>query len=1211
MSSNRKNWKKVSSRRAKLWKKVNGDFTPVPPSVKIMLLVTVILIVVLVSAFGYYQNDVSPYLPRKTTPILECAPATDNLHPSCVQKPDVQAPDPFSTLFDGRINGISGNTPVGGWGPIQYIQSASSGSCTLASGTCSVTLTPLRTADTLVVVVWGTFQCQNSYNSIYSDPNFGTPLGGLSTPCFSLSDTQGLIIVNDACSPRLLTDGSTTTLAQYYECIFRVENLNAFTTEMVTATKQGTLVSTGQSIMGLTLLEYEGISSATLNLQEGDANGILIKNVGSASQFSTSLSLHPIPTLGSVLLDPSVTVCNNLNGKVTGCFHSNAADLYTSITIYTNGTILLDLRGFELQEPSLQVSNHITTYGNGTFDIRFQATQPSPVTSSNAKNGTPLYANGMEKIQYTTNQVSDLILTFITQTNLNLPLNNPTTGITIDVGSNSDAQVAGTSSCNEGSWSAPVITRVTTGYLTCEVSIGDDFSFTLPLTYNSYLLNQTTTSMLIVRYQTNGLAPCGRSYMCSFALADSSGEFELYPTATNPGVVMTNSTVDLSTAINRALAFNEVAASCNPTDNLCSGGNDAYYPGEMFGFFLRLNSTLPSEAGWSPLTDSSVTLLVMYYVQDPGAGTNNAIINFYVYIQRQLGSLLSVGSLNPISNCTNESTLYFCHGTTQNNHPSLLASVLNFTGGALNVPISNTNGASRSYFCTDWGSGNNANGCILGGSGSTSVTYLNTKVWNATNVPWLNLQGAYHIGFWMAPNPVTSVDWKTIFETSSSFDVGNIVSIYYPPTQIVKSNSDQSFLGWLGHTFGAVVNSVGNAFKAAGSTIQNGLSWVQNTALGPIGDVLQGMVSWMVNQVVNFLNWVGSGFGFPTLGTALFTLFAELTSIIIKTLLNFVTWVANTTTFILNALVFAVNIFANSIIFGLLAFVVGPMLTLLNIILTVITLFFSFAAPTSYLLLMDWAWGIMMVYVIGVSGFLWWVDINVQIFTFVFKMIHKFTTLVWWIIVTIKSFIPTEGGTPGNLADPTPGGGPKGGSGSGGKPETKKEVPKKEDKKEEKEVQRGAKVGGKIGVPPRGYGQGAKDGDPFAIMVMGFMIVVVLFWLSQAAFSPISSVSVVGCGAWSTNCHVQNGVRVGNIDTTVFFAYLFNQQHGVFIIFTLFVPLVIVMFAYWFMKNVVGEDKARGNDFLNIGGTVNRTPQRTASSRQETLRRLRSKRRSN
>jgi hypothetical protein len=195
--------------------------------------------------------------------------------------------------------------------------------------------------------------------------------------------------------------------------------------------------------------------------------------------------------------------------------------------------------------------------------------------------------------------------------------------------------------------------------------------------------------------------------------------------------------------------------------------------------------------------------------------------------------------------------------------------------------------------------------------------------------------------------------------------------------------------------------------------------------------------------------------------------------------------------------------------------------------------------------------------------------------------------------VIIKSFIPTEGGTPGELKDPTPTSGPKGGSGSGGKPEVKEEKPS------------GRRGGFK--VPPRGYGQGAKDGDPFSILLMGFMIIVVFYWLSQAAFSPLANVNVVGCIAWSTNCHVQNGVTVGTINTSVFFAYLFNQSHGVYIIFTLFVPLVIVMFAYWFMKNVIGEDKdGRGNDFLNIGGAG--TAERTSTSRRETMRRYKRRR---
>jgi hypothetical protein len=448
-----------------------------------------------------------------------------------------------------------------------------------------------------------------------------------------------------------------------------------------------------------------------------------------------------------------------------------------------------------------------------------------------------------------------------------------------------------------------------------------------------------------------------------------------------------------------------------------------------------------------------------------------------------------------------------------------------------------------------------------------------------------------------------------LFGTSNTGNVDKRANgVYYwvpnpscPPTCAVTDTG--GFFGWLGKTFGAAVD---NTVK----TIRNVGKVIEDTALGPVGEAIQGAVTWMINQIVAFLNWVGSGFGFPNLGSSLLSVFSDLVTTITQVLLNFVSWVTNTGTFILNTLTFVVNIFANAVIFGMLAFVSSVLIPLLNIILLMITLFFAFVTPIGYLLLMDWIWGIMMVFVIGVSGFLWWVDLNVQIFTFVFKMIWKFTELVWRVMVIIKSFIPTEGGTPADLKDPTPSGGPKGGSGSGGKPGTKKEEEKtvrspKDPRSGEKGTPHIPKSGSGFKVPPRGYGQGAKDGDPFAILLMGFMIIVVLYWLSQAALSPLGSQTVVGCIAWSTNCHTQNGVRVGSIDTTTFFAYLFDVNHGVRIIFTLFVPLVVIMFAYWFMKNVVGEDKERGNDFLNIGGTVNRIAERTVTSRRETMKRYR------
>jgi len=661
------------------------------------------------------------------------------------------------------------------------------------------------------------------------------------------------------------------------------------------------------------------------------------------------------------------------------------------------------------------------------------------------------------------------------------------------------------------------------------------------------------------------------------------GDIFLNPNSTTPGVVLSTSAVDFSTGASKSLAFAEMGL---PT--FLNDSNTLHnFVGEEYAWYLTLNATLPTQAGYTPLNDGSVTLLVMGFVS--AAST----YHYYVYMQRQLGATMNLGTDDPLSQCQQSSTLYLCANTGSSSPPQQLMSlVANFTGGA-NGGSCNANGQgpSCSYLC--YSAASQPATCSLGGKGNSQINISAAQALNYTQ-PWMNLQTSYHVGFWM--HNVTggySFRYYTSGQTGGIGTSANVFSIYIPTLPTAGPQDTGGFFGWLGRTVGGAVNTVIN-------TIQNAGTFIQNTALGPIGSVLQGMVSWMISQIVNFLNWTGSGFGFPNLGTSLLTLFSDLITIITQVLLNFVSWVTSTGAFILNVLTFAINIFANSIIFGLLAFVVGPALTLLNIILLMITLFFAFATPASYLLMMDWVWGALMVYVIGVSGFLWWTDLNVQIFTFVFKMIWKFTELIWRGIVIIKSFIPTEGGTPADLKDPTPGGGPKGGSGSGGKPDVKKEEIKKE----------GGKSGG-FKMPSRGYGQGAKDGDPLAVLLLAFMIMVLLYWLIQAALSPRANVNVVGCIAWSTNCHVQNGVTVGTINTTVFFAYLFDQGHGVRIIFTLLVPLVVIMFAYWFMKNVVGEDKARGNDFLNIGGTVSRTQrtgERTATSRRETMNRYRKNR---
>jgi len=701
------------------------------------------------------------------------------------------------------------------------------------------------------------------------------------------------------------------------------------------------------------------------------------------------------------------------------------------------------------------------------------------------------------------------------------------------------------------------------------------------------------------QYALYGGLTCPLGFNCLNSGLSLNNYATLIANATFPAVMLTTSTITTSTAASKELLFYETW-----------GNSTAVLNNKPFAWYLTINSTLPQTQNYNPLTDPNVAMILIVY---PSA-TNN----YYVYQQKDAGSAVltaSGQSQNPYPTCPQTATLYICsHETTTPAEGTTnflaMTTLLNYTGSG-----SNTGGAgsgtpnANSLLCENTTPANlNSGFCSTPGTPQANNPCSNPSsgICTTNTFPFLNVQGQYYLGFWSNASQTGNI----LFGTSNTGNVDKRANgVYYwvpnpscPPTCAVTDTG--GFFGWLRRGFDGAVNTVV-------TTVQNVGSWAQNTALGPIGDVLQGMVSWMISQIVNFLNWVGTQFGFPNLGSSLLAVFSDLVTTVTQVLLNFLTWVTNTGAFILNTLTFVVNIFANAVIFGLLAFVVGPALTLLNIILLMITLFFSFVTPTSYLLMMDWAWGILMVYVIGVSGFLWWTDLNVQIFTFVFKMIWKFTELIWRGIVIVKSFIPTEGGTPGDLKDPTPSGGPKGGSGSGGKPETKKPEQEKtvrspKDPRGKEGTPHVPKSGSGFKVPPRGYGQGAKDGDPFAILLMGFMIIVALYWLSIGAFSPIGSQTVVGCIAWSTNCHVQNGVTVGTINTSVFFAYLFDQNHGVRIIFSLFVPLVVIMFAYWFMKNVVGEDKARGNDFLNIGGTVERT--RTVTSRRETMKRYRKNR---
>src|SRR5439155_26048899 len=103
------------------------------------------------------------------------------------------------------------------------------------------------------------------------------------------------------------------------------------------------------------------------------------------------------------------------------------------------------------------------------------------------------------------------------------------------------------------------------------------------------------------------------------------------------------------------------------TAGLCCGGLS-----NQFGFYLTTNKTLPTQLGYDPRLDSSVSLLVM--VQAAGGGNFNAIL----FAQRNIGETIAsedTGGCSPASSCFASGTININPATTN----VTLGAVLNYT----------------------------------------------------------------------------------------------------------------------------------------------------------------------------------------------------------------------------------------------------------------------------------------------------------------------------------------------------------------------------------------------------------------------------------------------------------------------------------------------------------------------------------------------------
>src|SRR5467141_1950176 len=98
-------------------------------------------------------------------------------------------------------------------------------------------------------------------------------------------------------------------------------------------------------------------------------------------------------------------------------------------------------------------------------------------------------------------------------------------------------------------------------------------------------------------------------------------------------------------------------------------------------------------------------------------------------------------------------------------------------------------------------------------------------------------------------------------------------------------------------------------------------------------------------------------------------------------------------------------------------------------------------------------------------------------------------------------------------------------------------------------------------MPNVGSGQGARDGDPISLLILIFMAIILLQWLSSPTFSPWQG--DFGCSGTPTpNCHtvIANGFNqaLSTLNNTGFL--------------TLFLPLGIIMFGFFIYREFSGED---------------------------------------
>ncbi len=456
---------------------------------------------------------------------------------------------------------------------------------------------------------------------------------------------------------------------------------------------------------------------------------------------------------------------------------------------------------------------------------------------------------------------------------------------------------------------------------------------------------------------------CPIGYSCLLATKDTSGDITLASNSTHQAVAIATSLVDLSPGSTKSLAF-----------SFTTSGASTRYTGEMYAWGLRANGTLPTEAGWSPTSDNSVSLLFLMFIKN--AATNQA--DYYLYIQRQPGQSLGLSSGNdPYPYCPQTSTLFICGRDTGSNALLYMQTVLNFTGGS--QAGSTTHGTS--YICTNIGSGGFS--CAVGGSGNSQTIYASTVQHLNYTFPWLNLQDSYHPFIWQGK----ATGGSSIKFLSNPTIVDRFVISYFDTAGTgITSTGGGGLFGWMGRSLGG-----------AWSFISGGVA----TVLGPILDMGNGLMQAFIAALIQgfslmakglelLLNAIGTFLGVGNIGTTLITFFTNMVNFLTNIVGTALGWMIATTSAMVAFVSFIASMVTNGVL-TILTTLVNLLVTLFGFIWTVIAIFFRYSVASSFILMLDWLFGIMSVWVNGVRGFIRWINFNIVAFT-------KFFRALYWVL---------------------------------------------------------------------------------------------------------------------------------------------------------------------------------------------------------------------